>query len=213
MEQIRSEMTTCDGVFDLNYHLNEINAYKNEIKTLKDVSEYYRLEREYMLWIHEQYYEIAKKTTINNFNIMKKKIAFLQLCFIICFPIACLGQLNVKTSFAKSDKCFLLEIVNDKSNSDILVINEFHSMDGNSLVRVDFYDQNGKYLFEGKWGLGSETKFIIKENEHKSFGYKLEKLHIDLTHVYNFKVYLRIKYFMLKGGGSKLYNEKIEFIL
>lgn len=41
------------------YYLNDINAYTNEIETVKNVTDSYSIEREYGLWLHQQKYKIA----------------------------------------------------------------------------------------------------------------------------------------------------------
>ena len=39
--------------------VNDINAYTNEIETVKNVTDSYSIEREYGLWLHQQKYKIA----------------------------------------------------------------------------------------------------------------------------------------------------------
>ena len=41
------------------YYLNDINAYTNEIETVKNVTDSYSIEREKGLWLHQQKYKIA----------------------------------------------------------------------------------------------------------------------------------------------------------
>lgn len=60
-EYIKYVEFTVTSTLPPEYYLNDINAYTNEIKTVKDVTESYNVEREYGLWLHQQKYKIAKE--------------------------------------------------------------------------------------------------------------------------------------------------------
>lgn len=60
-DYILNYVLVTGGLASPQYYQNEINAYRNEILKVKDVTDAYSNQRDYNLWTYEQKYKLAQK--------------------------------------------------------------------------------------------------------------------------------------------------------